>query len=283
MKTSKTYPNTSQSFGMAGILILGMLVLSPVYLVLQKFIGKEAAVLLYYLVAVGIPLLIVQGKRKAETGSKSFSFVLNHPRIIPMVVVGTVALLLGVAVPFSSLMPMPESLKKAFEEMSSQTGPFSFLLLVVAAPILEEMIFRGIMLDGLLQRYSPFRSILLSSFLFGVVHLNPWQFVTGLILGAFSGWIYFKTRSLTLSIIVHASANLTAFCLRFLKDDGNVFDDSLSNLYGGYFNLMLVITAAVMVATVCIYLIVEELKKGALQKEGKMVENQMLQDHSSVL
>lgn len=46
--------------------------------------------------------------------------------------------------------------------------------MVIAAPVLEELIFRGMMLEGLLKKYSPVTSIIISSILFGVAHLNPW-------------------------------------------------------------------------------------------------------------
>ena len=78
------------------------------------------------------------------------------------------ALLFGVITPIDSLIPMPEILKKALLDLAGQNGIFSFLLIVIAAPILEELLFRGIILDGLLKNYSPLKSILISSFLFGL-------------------------------------------------------------------------------------------------------------------
>jgi membrane protease YdiL (CAAX protease family) len=47
----------------------------------------------------------------------------------------------------------------------------------------------------------------LSSMLFGVVHLNPWQFVSASALGLMFAWWYARTRSLVPSLIGHALAN----------------------------------------------------------------------------
>ncbi|MGI6323291.1 MAG: CPBP family intramembrane glutamic endopeptidase [Bacteroidales bacterium] len=70
----------------------------------------------------------------------------------------------------------------------------------------------------LVKRYTSFVSILISSLLFGIVHLNPWSFINGIGIGIFSGWVYFKTRSVLPSIIIHASVNLSGFLLRLFVD-----------------------------------------------------------------
>src|SRR5690606_30966839 len=94
--------------------------------------------------------------------------------------------------------------------------------IVIAAPILEEVIMRGIILDGLLKRYSPVRSILFSSFLFGLLHLNPWQMVSAMVIGIFAGWVYYRTRSLALPILIHATNNLSAFSMGYIMQDAPV-------------------------------------------------------------
>lgn len=256
--TTKNYPNVAQSFGITGIVILGMLLLVPVNLVLNKLIGKEASMLIYYLFAIGIPFWIVYSIRKSKTKIVSFNVTVGNKRIFPFIAICSIVLLLGIVSPIGNLIPMPESIKKAVMELGSQTGIFSFILMVVAAPILEELIFRGIILDGLLRVYSPVKSILVSSFLFGLVHLNPWQFVTGLIIGIFSGWVYYKTRSLLPSIIIHAAANLSGFGMRLILDVDSSMDKSLVEIYGGWTNLILTILGSIVVVSTCIYYLNKE-------------------------
>jgi membrane protease YdiL (CAAX protease family) len=261
---AKNYPNVAQSFGIAGIVILGTILLSPVNLVLTKFIGKEGSMFIYYLLAIGIPFWIVYSIRKNKTNDNSFNTIIENKRIIPFLIVGTVALLLGIISPISNLIPMPESVKQVFMDFGSQTGIFAFLLMVIAAPILEELIFRGIILDGLLRKYSPIKSIFISSFLFGIVHLNPWQFVTGLIIGIFSGWIYYRTKSLLPSIIIHATANLSGFILRYFIDIDASMDESLIEMYDGITNLILAILGSIIIVSICVYCLKEEFNKGKL-------------------
>jgi membrane protease YdiL (CAAX protease family) len=97
--------------------------------------------------------------------------------------------------------------------------------------------------------------------LFGLVHLNPWQFVTGLIIGIFSGWVYYRTRSLSFSIIIHASANLSGFLMRFFIDIDSSMDGTLLYMYGGLTNLILAIVGSVLIVTVCIYFLRKEFER----------------------
>lgn len=262
---TKNYPNVAQSFGITGIVILGMLFLSPVNLLLNDLIGKEASMFIYYLLAIGLPFFIVYTIRKRKTGKDSFNLSIENKVLIPFVVIGTVALLFGIISPIGNLIPMPESIKKAFMDFGGQTGIFAFMLMVVAAPILEELIFRGIILDGLMKKYSPEKSILLSSFLFGLVHLNPWQFVTGFIIGIFAGWIYYKTKSLSLTIIIHAAANLSGYIVRYFIDMESSMDDTLVEMYGGLTNLILVIVGSIIIVSICIYFLEKEFSKQKVQ------------------
>jgi phosphatidylglycerol---prolipoprotein diacylglyceryl transferase len=92
----------------------------------------------------------------------------------------------------------------------------SMFLLMIVAPVTEELMFRGLILRGLLRRFSLPRAFLLSSMLFGAVHLNPWQFVSALGLGLMFAWWYARTQSLIPSLIGHALANSIVFWNQFI-------------------------------------------------------------------
>jgi len=86
-----------------------------------------------------------------------------------------------------------------------------FFLIVVAAPILEELIFRGVILRYLLENLKPAPAILFSSLLFGLIHFSPDQIVHAFLGGIFLGYAYFKSNNLLMSIIFHALNNAIAF------------------------------------------------------------------------
>jgi membrane protease YdiL (CAAX protease family) len=128
--------------------------------------------------------------------------------LLPVLAIAAVALQTGIISPIVSMIPVPEILEDIFVEETSSYGLFGLLTLVVAAPILEEMIFRGIIQEGLMRRLKPIGAIVLTSLLFGFIHLNPWQFSTGFFMGLFIGWIYYYTRDILLAIAVHFFNNL---------------------------------------------------------------------------
>ena len=259
--TIKTYPNIAQSFGIIGVLILGSIIMIPLNLLLNIIISGEASMLSCFLLINLISLLIVNSIRKNKTGISSFYFDINHKIIIPFIILGTLALQYGIVYPISALIPMSEFFRKVFMALGAHKSIYTFMLIVVAAPILEELIFRGIILDGLLKKYTPHKSILVSSLLFGLAHLNPWQFVTGFLLGIFSGWIYFNTKSVFPSIIIHATANLNAFIMMHFINPNASMNETLIEMYGGITNLTIAIIGSVIILIVCFYFINREFVK----------------------
>lgn len=116
--------------------------------------------------------------------------------------------------PITSLMKVPEWFENAMGRMLEGNKIITFLTVSILAPLFEEYFCRGIMMRGLLNRnYSPAAAILWSAFFFAIMHLNPWQAVPAFILGAFFGWIYYKTHCLWATIFLHFLNNSISFLL----------------------------------------------------------------------
>jgi membrane protease YdiL (CAAX protease family) len=107
------------------------------------------------------------------------------------------------------ILPPPEWIARIFNDLTAPSQHFwaSVFLLVIVAPLTEEVMFRGLMLRAFLQRFRGGSAFLLSSLLFGAVHLNPWQFVSAFALGLMFAWWYARTRSLVPCLLGHALAN----------------------------------------------------------------------------
>ncbi len=84
----------------------------------------------------------------------------------------------------------------------------AFMKVVVIAPIVEELIFRGVIMHGLMRNYRPAKAIFYSGLLFALFHLNPWQFPATFVLGLLLGWLMIRTRNIYLCIAGHAINNL---------------------------------------------------------------------------
>lgn len=76
----------------------------------------------------------------------------------------------------------------------------------VVAPILEECTFRGIILN-ILKKYGDKFAIITSALLFALIHGNIFQFFTAFTMGLWLGYLFIKTKSLTLTILMHGLSN----------------------------------------------------------------------------
>ncbi len=108
------------------------------------------------------------------------------------------------------LPPMPEVLQKVFAQMMG--GPLWVTLLCVSvfAPFFEEWLCRGMILRGLLQKMRPGWAIVLSALFFALIHLNPWQAIPAFALGCLFGYVYYRTGSLKLTMLMHCVNNTFA-------------------------------------------------------------------------
>lgn len=104
--------------------------------------------------------------------------------------------------PLSSWMPVPDFIKDLMESVTKNRYS-SLLMMVILAPLFEETFCRGIILRGLLFHMKPWKAILWSAFIFGVIHLNPWQAIPAFLVGSLMGWVYWKTGSLWATIFLH--------------------------------------------------------------------------------
>lgn len=128
---------------------------------------------------------------------------------LPMIVFGGGVVLSELDNVFRWAVPIPRYLADMMSDLffSSDDVLSQFFLLSIVAPITEEFLFRGVILRGLLGRFNPWKSVLLTSMLFAAMHLNPWQLLTALMLGLMTGWFYLRTASLWPCIAAHALHN----------------------------------------------------------------------------
>ena len=136
-----------------------------------------------------------------------------------------------VAEPISAMLPeMPEYLKNALEALMKGPVWVTLISVSVFAPLFEEWLCRGLVLRGLLKHMNPTGAILTSAAFFAVLHMNPWQAIPAFILGALFGYVYYKTGSLKLTMLMHCVNN--TFSVIFSRipafEDAETFMDILS-------------------------------------------------------
>jgi membrane protease YdiL (CAAX protease family) len=91
----------------------------------------------------------------------------------------------------------------------------AFALVAIAAPLAEEIAFRGIVLPAVGDRWGMWWGIGVSSLLYAAYHANLWLFVPTAVLGVALGWLTWTRRSLWPALVLHVLYNATAVAAAF--------------------------------------------------------------------
>lgn len=88
--------------------------------------------------------------------------------------------------------------------------------LAILTPIVEELLFRGIILSAFKAYFGEKAAIVLSALVFGIMHWNPIQSTYAFLLGLVLAYIYLKTQSIYSAIIFHMIFNFMGAVLQVI-------------------------------------------------------------------
>jgi membrane protease YdiL (CAAX protease family)/tetratricopeptide (TPR) repeat protein len=117
----------------------------------------------------------------------------------------------------------------------------------------EELFFRGFLGRGLVARYGPVRGVLLTSLLFGAMHIDPVQACYTFVLGIGLHMVYLTTKSLSGPMLLHTLYNVVGFGIRRLTLEGSFDLGSVTGPHDPSPLLVLTALAAVVGLTVLLY------------------------------
>lgn len=81
-------------------------------------------------------------------------------------------------------------------------------------PILEEILFRYILFNNLNKFNSKFKSLIIATIIFAVIHLNLIKIIYAFILGIILNITYIKSNNIKVPILIHISANIMSIFLK---------------------------------------------------------------------
>jgi hypothetical protein len=144
-------------------------------------------------------------------------------RLAPIVMMLLGAIILAVELNFVVQMawPKPTSMKETNDGLIGGSIWLTFLAVVVVGPLTQELLFRGVILQGFLRNYNRRKAIIASALLFALFHLSPWQFPLAFLLGVVLGWWLVVTGSLLPCLLGHALANSLTLLVSVVGRDGN--------------------------------------------------------------
>lgn len=100
----------------------------------------------------------------------------------------------------------------------------TFLFTIICAPIVEEIIFRKLLVDRTVK-YGEATAVVLSGLMFGLFHGNLNQFIYTFFLGSFLAFIYVRTRNVLHVILLHMAVNfMGGFALNSVLDFSGYYE-----------------------------------------------------------
>ncbi len=209
-----------QTFGLDLVKVFGQ---NMVFLGLSLIINILTCLYVFYIIRVGYGLPITSlGFTTCNWKSDVMSGLKHYLLVLPIIV------LAGFTVDFISRIfgiapEQQEILNKLLEEDSLAVLSFMVFFGMLAAPVIEELLFRGFLQSAVRTTFGKLKAIIISGLLFALVHLDAYVFLQIFILGLLLAYLFEKTGSLIAPITVHIFHNSAtlAFLISFkhlLKD-----------------------------------------------------------------
>lgn len=187
------------------------------------------------LLDIGVILLFYRIRRK-KLGDALWLRRVEGPGLLSGAALAP-ALYLAVTV---AMMALPEAWLDSYAEASSGVsggGVIGIVAVVLVAPVVEEFIFRGLIMTRLAQAMPGWLAAALSAAIFGLCHGHPVWFAYTFVLGVLFGLMDLRLGSIWPSILAHMVFNGVGQVLDLLPEDDVV-------IMGAY--LVLVAAAVVL-------------------------------------
>ncbi len=127
--------------------------------------------------------------------------------LLCMVAVTCISFGLGNLLSMTPLIELSKGYQEASEHLYAGSVSVELLNSALMVPIIEELVFRGIVLYRMQIRMNRWLALLVSSLLFAIMHLNIVQFIFALLIGLVLGMLVMKSGHIYPAILAHMAAN----------------------------------------------------------------------------
>lgn len=216
----KSYPGRLQAVKLTGAVLLIMIIFSIILGIILEINGIEYSLenTFVYIMTIIVSAVVSLGGviwYVVKTKELDWEYVRGNNVKSGFSYFKIAILMTGLAIFLSEIdnflqriIPRSEAYMETFQNLMDKNIVLVFIALCIVAPLLEETLFRGIILRGLLKNLEHWSAIFFSAFLFGLLHLNIWQGIDAFIIGIFIGWLFFKTGSLQVAVFAHFISNI---------------------------------------------------------------------------
>ena len=264
------------------------------------FMGEYGNYLLNLFLQVGLMFLLpifLLNKFNGEKVKKTFTDFnfrkINIKAILISVLIGIFAFFLNLIIStiFSAIISVFGYESSSSSSSSLQSYPFwLFIITLIFSAVLpalcEETTHRGLLLNGYKQLGMK-RAIILTSLLFGLMHMNIEQFFYASLMGALFAFLTISTGSIVPAIIVHFMNNAISTYISYANFNGYWLGDFYSNL-GSIFNqgfgvalslIFVIILISVLALALLIYLLIKQTKVKKVQNIAEKIAKDELKNN----
>lgn len=207
------YPSWGDLLTLLGVFIVATVLGSLLTGILQKIgsVSVGFGSFLGYVIQFSLVIIfgLFQRKIRSPKGTRLLKFGLAKLDFV-IILWGTIMVLATGVVIEPLLNLFPETYLDRLGNIMAAGGWMMFTSIVIA-PIMEEILFRGILQDALMRKYGVFVGILIASAVFGIVHIIPQQVVNAFMIGIVLGYIYYRTGALLPVILIHCINNAISY------------------------------------------------------------------------
>lgn len=161
-------------------------------------------------VLIPIYILLLMGDEKKRRNSLGIRYTAPGIKRLGVVfVLGmSAAVSVNVIVSLSQIARFSPKYQQVSEVIYSGGLFMEIVSAVIAAPILEELFFRGMIYKRLRDMINVKAAVVISALFFGAFHGNLVQFVYAFIIGLMLAYVYEKFKTIWAPVIFHVGANL---------------------------------------------------------------------------
>lgn len=192
---------------------------SVLYTVFKKIFANVASPLFWLGVASALTIPFIYGIYKQMPIIRNphpFDKDVIMKEILYILGIVTLGVLLNVVITHTPLMEQSEGFAKANEVFQADSLLTKVFTNCICIPILEELVYRGIIAGQLLVWRGTVVAMMISSLLFGAMHFNLVQFLYAFLVGLALAYVYTKTNKLWIVIIAHGLTNFAVVMWRLV-------------------------------------------------------------------
>ena len=118
-----------------------------------------------------------------------------------------VSIVTNVVVALSGIIELSDTYQELSNYIYTGNVLFEIFTAGIVVPIVEELIYRGVIMKNFNKLLGTWPALIISSLIFGAMHMNLVQFMYATILGFAMGFVYIRYRSIVAPILFHMAAN----------------------------------------------------------------------------